>query len=128
MYLLLQCIQKEIKFLTFDIKANSRLHHPLSKRLALVAHFMEMDIFAEKDFVEDVISRVPKPLLLFCDNGDKPREFKEFVPCLEKDDYIAVHDWPSEISKKDVEGYSIRSVMEAECVAWKSYTRFWRIV
>lgn len=126
-YLFLQCIQRNLQFLTFDIKPKANLDRPLSKFLGLGEHFIETDIFANSDLVKSSIERMPKPLLLFCDNGNKPREFSIFVPLLSSGDYVVVHDWGSEIRASDVEGFSIEPVMKEECENWKSITRFWRI-
>lgn len=43
-----------------------------------------------------------KPVFLFCDNGDKPREFNLFVPHLEPGSVVSVHDWPGEIGNRHV--------------------------
>jgi hypothetical protein len=126
-YLLLQGIQRDIKFLTFDIRESSKLNLPLSKFLGLKDHFAKADVFADKDKVVYAINHTPKPLLLFCDNGDKPKEFKMFVPLLASGDYVAVHDWPQEIKEEDVDGFSIEPVMKEECEKWASTTRFWKI-
>ena len=41
---------------------------------------------------------------LFCDNGNKPREFQTFVPFLSGGSIVSVHDWPGEIGPTDVQG------------------------
>lgn len=126
-FLLLQCIQREAVFGTFDIKRNSRLNLPLHKIINLKNTFFEMDIFAERETIQYTIENAPKPLLLFCDNGDKPKEFEFFVPSLKSGDYVAVHDWPSEINGDDVRGFSIEPVLWQECEGWGSFTRFWKV-
>ena len=126
-FFLLQCIQRCINFRTFDIKDNSRLNLPVAKLIGLREHFVQGDIFASPELVGDSIKNLPKPLLLFCDNGDKPREFRTFVPMLASGDYVATHDWPSEINEDHVAGFSIHPIMSEGCEVWKSMTRFWRI-
>lgn len=125
-FLLLQCIQREMEFLTFDIKTNSRLKLPLSRYLGLHDCFSQIDIF-EGTVIEDVIHSLQKPLILFCDDGNKRKEFSTFVPMLEVGDYVVVHDWGQEIGEKDVAGYPIEPILKEECEFLLSQTRFWRI-
>ena len=125
-YLLLQCIQREMDFWTVDIKENSRLNYLLSTFLGLREHFIKSDVF-NSTVVEDAVRTLPKPLVLFCDNGDKRKEVKLFVPMLSSGDYVVVHDWPAEINADDIRGFPLAPIMHEECEKWYSYTRFWRI-
>lgn len=126
-FLLCQCIQRGIEFQTIDRSIPPRLYAPLPELLGLKDRFTRGDVFAG-GHVERFIQTLPKPLLLFCDNGDKRREFKMFVPLLEPGDFVAVHDWGQEIDRADVEGYSTEPIMQEDCEKWRSITRFWRIV
>lgn len=45
------------------------------------------------------------PVYIVMDNGDKPREFREFVPMLQSGSVISVHDYGVEFQDKDWEGY-----------------------
>ena len=38
------------------------------------------------------LDQTSKPRFIFCDNGDKPREFAMFAPYMEVGDAIAIHD------------------------------------
>lgn len=61
----------------------------LHQRLGIV--FQQAD--ALHQIVADrMIVSVPHPALVFCDNGDKPREFALYAPLLKSGDAIAVHD------------------------------------
>ncbi len=40
--------------------------------------------------------------LVFCDNGDKPKEYAALVPFLKVGDIIGAHDWDNEIKDADV--------------------------
>lgn len=44
----------------------------------------------------------PKPTFIYCDNGDKPREFRTYAKLLRKGDIIAAHDTGTEIFLEDV--------------------------
>ena len=60
-----------------------------------------VDIFENIEIIKSLIND-HKKVFLFCDNGDKPKEFKIFAPLLKKDDLIFVHDYGVEIKDKDV--------------------------
>lgn len=68
-----------------------------------MSEFFQADIFGEgREFVEKTIVHMPRPLVLYCDNGDKPREVREFSPFLRAGDYLAVHDFMIEIMDTDI--------------------------
>lgn len=41
-------------------------------------------------------------VFLFCDNGDKPKEIRTYAPYLKSGDFIAVHDYNTEIFDEDL--------------------------
>ena len=64
--------------------------------------FFRQDIFEDHHrIIADLLSRYP--VLLFCDNGNKPKEFQTFVPHLLPGSIVIVHDWLHEIFHLDVE-------------------------
>jgi len=71
---------------------------------ALGANVIGIDLFGEgaTDRIADLLARHPKPLLLFCDNGNKREEVRRFAPLLSGGDFLAVHDWGSEFFESDV--------------------------
>lgn len=79
-------------FATFDNKLPEK-HIPF---------FFRSDIFEEEELVATVMMRMPKPLLLYCDNGDKPREVRTFSKYLAPGDYLATHDFHIEIQREDI--------------------------
>ena len=62
-----------------------------------------VDLFSEqgKKKVTSLLQTSLHPLLLFCDDGDKPLEFAAFVPHLRPGDHVGVHDWGLEFFLKD---------------------------
>ena len=56
------------------------------------SHFIRGDIFLLKDFINDLISK-PGRVLVLCDNGEKIREFNEFSKSLKTQDVIMCHDF-----------------------------------
>ncbi len=64
--------------------------------------FTKLDVFAEVDRIATIFKH-SEPLILFCDNGNKPRELQTFAPLLKQEDsLIVVHDWRTEIQPEDV--------------------------
>lgn len=59
--------------------------------------------------VSDWIHRSAGPALIYCDGGDKPKEFGLYAPVIRAGDFIAAHDWDyggyarAEIGPSDVE-------------------------
>lgn len=59
--------------------------------------FMQVkDIFTAPS-VREALRLMRRPAVLFCDDGDKPREVATFSPLLEPGDFLIVHDWGVEI-------------------------------
>lgn len=116
------------EFYTFDVKKHPGWNHPLVE--ALDIEFALGDIFGEgKDRVVSTIENSPGPVLLYCDNGDKPREVRTFAPYLQPNDYLCVHDWGTEIFERDMEvPFQLQPLGWRVCEALKSLTRFWRVL
>lgn len=91
------------KVFTYDIANPSSLFLELSQHLPI--KFTKRDVFADESITE--ISEIIKSgkILLLCDGGNKPKEFKTFFPMLKKGDLIAVHDWGSEFTKEFMTGF-----------------------
>ena len=83
-YLHLQAKARGLEFATFD-------------RVRMDNHrqsgFQEVDVFAEP---ERVAACLISPTVLFCDNGDKPREVALYAPLLQPGDLLVVHDFGTE--------------------------------
>lgn len=128
MFLLLQAMQRNMKFCTCDIENQFALHLPV---LPLEKYFLEGDIFGDgKEAVLELLADdALHPILLFCDDGDKRREFKEFVPYLRSGDIAAVHDWNGEIWYEDVEPQlgRLTPLLAGMCHALRSPSRFWKV-
>ena len=71
------------------------------------------------------------PALLFCDGGNKPKEFQTFVAWLTPGDLAAVHDYTMEFNPADAEPVKalIAELLPEEYYAdTHCFTRFWRRV
>lgn len=57
-------------------------------------------------------------IILFCDNGNKPLEFKTFVPHLDVGSIVAVHDWGTEFHEKDIDYSLVEKYHETVHTVW----------
>lgn len=80
---------------TFDVRNLGIKKHP-------GVTFYHGDIFNQSvsGYIKSLIAG--KRIFLFCDNGNKPREFKTFVPMLKPGDVVFVHDYGLEIKNSDM--------------------------
>ena len=89
----LHCQANNIQFTTFDILSNEC--PPVQE------YFIQHDILNNPNKVRELIAR-PGRTLLYCDNGNKPKEVELYHRFLKVNDILAVHDWNTEISQKDI--------------------------
>jgi hypothetical protein len=89
-YLSIQAEARGLAFSTFD-------HVHMDGQSA--PGFQKLDIFAVP---EEVVAALVEPTVLFCDNGDKPREVELFAPLLQPKSLVVVHDWNVEITVGDI--------------------------
>lgn len=115
-----QGLSRGFQFTTLDNNGLWQENREIVERLGgscIVANVFDLD------FMTKLIREHPKPLLLFCDNGDKRRELREIASQLEKGDYVAVHDWGSESGPGDIpDAWSY--LFQEECEAMQSLTRY----
>lgn len=99
-YLGLEGIRKGIEVVTFDIidllSLESRTILDTLKVQRVVCNLFDPEV---QRHMRMMLSRFP--VYLIVDNGDKPREFKEFVPMLRAESIISVHDYGIEFSDAD---------------------------
>jgi len=73
-------------------------------------HFEKKDVFMEDtvkmvaDFIGD------ERTLIFCDNGNKAKEFPLYARLLKKRDLIMAHDWTTEITRNDLDEKTLSSL------------------
>lgn len=115
-FLWMQANARSIPFHTFDAIRPDRD----------VPSFERLDVFLDIDQIAQRM-RASEPIVLFCDNGNKPREVREYAPRLSHPDtLIAVHDWGTEMLPTDVpEG--VEEVYGDYCDEMRSITRFFRL-
>jgi hypothetical protein len=97
LYLKLYCDEKTAEFITYDV----RDYEPskMKKVLGFDKHFNKIDVF--KSNLPEIIKK-PGRTILFCDGGNKIKEFNTFSKYAKKGDLVGVHDWNIEVSAKDI--------------------------
>ena len=108
---------RDITFHTFDaIRPN---HEPPPDT------FTQADVFIQYELLGTLLLAW-EPLILFCDNGNKPREVQMYGPILEHpDSLVVVHDWGTEIQPEDVPD-SLEMVYGEFCEDLGSMSRVFR--
>lgn len=91
LYLSAQAEARGISFRTYDVIAPVRR----------IPGFVQCDIYANATDIGLHLQR-RDPIVLFCDGGNKPRELKTFSKYLSSKSLIVVHDWGTEMLRKDV--------------------------
>lgn len=83
--------------------------------------FVRLDVLAYPD---EVVAYMldHEPTVLFCDNGNKPRELETFAPYVSERGLIVVHDWLTEVQPADVPD-SLSPVYEEVCDELGSMSR-----
>lgn len=103
LFFALQCYQRGIEFHTYDNQWLMPFDEPLPKLMGLKDKFHFVDIFNDgKDGIVRLLQDCPRPLGIFFDDGDKPREWATFGPLTRPGDIIAVHDWGTEFKEADI--------------------------
>jgi len=64
--------------------------------------FVQLDLWERPDAVRELIAGAPRPFVIYCDNGNKPREVDAFASALHVGDFLAVHDLGTEIFAEDI--------------------------
>lgn len=59
------------------------------------------DVFATP-WLAETLARVPRPALVLCDGGNKPRELALAAPLLRRGDYVMAHDYGREVFDDDL--------------------------
>jgi len=101
-FLALQAGARQVRFVTMDANLDQIENPQLLK--ALGATVVSANLFEESAVLAmgELLEELPKPVLLFSDNGNKREEVRRFAPLLQVGDYLAIHDWGSEISAADI--------------------------
>jgi len=88
---------------TFDLRPEPNGPPWTIHRDLLPITYCQRDVFDGEvlESIEEIIDE--NRVLLYCDGGDKPREFKTFAPMLRGNDVIMAHDKGREIYKSQIQ-------------------------
>jgi hypothetical protein len=104
MYLGMWAARRGIPMTSFDINAYAMEAEGIPAVFeALGVNYEQHNVFQGPGHERARAAVTGKPIYLFCDNGNKPEEFKMFVPMLESGSVVSVHDWTAEIRPEHVE-------------------------
>lgn len=112
-YFALQCYHRGIKFHTFDNQNWIDYNSPLPASLRMRDAFHHIDIFNDAKQVIGVMETCEKPMAIFFDDGDKPKEWRTFAPHTLPGDFLIVHDWETEFFPQDVGDISVERILVA---------------
>ncbi len=87
-----------------------------------LAHFVFGDVFSVDiiDYVKRQLVFSNYPKMIYCDNGDKPKELRTYAPLLSPGDLIGAHDLDHEYTYDDIKDIPDLERIEAE---WLEDTR-----
>lgn len=125
MFFTLQGIARDFTVTSID---NRNHGAPVEQLSNLGTTLLTMDILSNStvSLMRELIDSLPKPLVIFCDNGDKPREWQLYVAFLSPGDFAAVHDWGTEFHESNLNPHPT-PFLQAECESIESMTRFFAI-
>jgi len=136
LYLLMQCIQRNMSFFTFDREDAVALRSTLGRKLGLHDCFYRGDYFADdaakRKVLDTITDPANHPLALFCDGDYKSVEYHIFGPLLARDDFVIVHDYgktagvDTSFVPEDAEESLTEEIMVTLCDRFESRTRFFR--
>lgn len=130
LYLATQCKMRGMSFLTVDFQRYWDDTDTPHTQLGTNSHFLNMDVFTPefKGLLTGAIHSYPRPMILFCDGGNKPLEMQTFTPLMRRGDFLVTHDWGNEIADGDLVSVAdlLEPVMAEECDKLHSLTRFFK--
>jgi len=107
LYMINFCEGKGVDFNTFDIEDYEDT--PEKQEVNFSKYFYKLDIWKHIKYLKELIEQEGRTIL-FCDGGNKIKEFITFSPFLKKDDIIVIHDWGVEIRDGDVDAKDFEEI------------------
>lgn len=112
-----QCRARDMHFETYDMTRPQFRPPPM---------FIRLDVFADREFIGETI-RGYEPCVVFCDNGNKPREMAEYSQEIRSpESLLVVHDWGTEFMPDDVPD-NLTMVYGDFCESLGSLSRVFRL-
>lgn len=81
----------------------------IHKRMMHNPHIIIDSVFEDRivAVVKNAINATSDAALIYCDNGDKPREMRLYAPILRVGDYLRGHDYPGETSPEFLDAFAL---------------------
>ena len=121
LFFALQCYQHNIAFHTYDNVRNFDVSQGLHGLVGMPNLFHNINIFGddagESQSVGNLMDNCERPLAVFFDDGDKPREWRVYGPHTRPGDFCIVHDWGTEFRSEHLNGLPVEQLFKAECDA-----------
>ena len=105
----LHAFSKDSEVLTFDIRpAPEGKLWPKYTAILPITHY-SMDVFCEE--AKNIVAEKAEAgrVLVFCDGGEKPKDFKTYAPLIEANDVIMAHDKGLYIHQHEVDQIAERN-------------------
>ena len=130
-YLQLQANIRNLGFVTYDAlnrfqdKGNKMVANP-PVNLAKYVNHRQLNVF-EQPTIDEISAILKKNVsLVYCDNGNKPKEMKTFAPFILPGSIIGTHDWHDKFKIEDmVKKLNLDVIMEGLCIEGYTKMRFW---
>jgi hypothetical protein len=90
--------------------------------------FLQRDVFSDATQSELGRSFFAGPTYLVCDDGDKRREFRTYVPLLRSGSIVSVHDFGCEFMESDVMALSVETLGKEEWLCYNVQFATWRVL
>lgn len=71
------------------------------------AHIADVFLPATVAAVLGIIEGTPAPALVYCDDGDKPREMRTYATVLRPGDHLMAHDYPGETTPESLAKFAV---------------------
>lgn len=99
----LHALRLNARVLTIDIRDEPTGFYQKLKDILPIT-FLKSDIFSmeAEQLIKEMIAN-SKKTLLYCDGGNKAKEFNTFAPLIKKGDIIIAHDHPREIKLSQIQ-------------------------
>jgi cephalosporin hydroxylase len=128
LYFYLFCINRGADFYTFDI-AKDYQSSSVKRLVTFDRVFKSHDVLNDTGHITSLIQE-KGITIVFCDNGDKPRELEIYGAVMKTGDYIAVHDWNHEVRYRQIKSllrrHHLAMVHEDLCKKASSHIRIFQ--
>jgi len=131
-YLQTQANIRGLDFVTYDARMrlddkNNKIMANKPVKLKEYINYRSANVF-DKDVRDEIRETLKKKVtLLYCDNGNKPKEMKTFVPYCLKGSIVGTHDWNGQFGIEGmIKELKMELLFEDICKEGMTKMRFWQ--